>query len=167
MMTHVDVDRGHVGAKRVSYQKRTFRDIALKILVDNPDEPVENLAEDFIQLLIKDHDALRSLAIYGLTNVRLSLTPIRGGLPRTPAVVTEKEVIDKAATEITNKITANLMQFVMPSGKTLAQSTGAECDKVGGWFKIVAKRVGPQGIVGKKLNELELQKLLKESQRKK
>src|SRR6516165_1459642 len=106
-MVYADVDRGKVGAKRASYQKRNFRDIALKLLIDNPDLDVESLANEFTELLTKDQDAFRSLAIYGLQNVKHSLTPIRGGLPRTSAIVTENEIIHQAATTITKKVTDN------------------------------------------------------------
>jgi hypothetical protein len=165
-MTYTEsVDLGVRGSKRASFQKRNYRDLALKILVANPDEDVENLVEEFMEMLIKDNDAFRSLAIYGLQNVKTALHPLRASSPRTSPQATEKQIIEGQAAEITKKITANLLQFMMPSGKTLAQSTGAECNKVGGWFKTIGQRVGRTGVVGDKLTENDLQKLFKSSQR--
>jgi hypothetical protein len=164
-MTHTDVDLGIRGAKRASYQKRNFRDLALKVLIDNPDEEVENLVDDFIEMLHKDADSFRSLAIYGLQNVKTSLHPIRGRPLYSPPKNLEKQIIEEQAATITKKITDNLMQFMMPTGKTLEQSTGAECNQVGGWFKVIGKKIGIRGIVGQKLTEGDLQKLFKESQR--
>jgi hypothetical protein len=116
-------------------------------------------------MLMKDSDSLRSLAVYGLQNVKTSLHPIRGRPGYSPSANLEKQIIENQATEITKKITSNLMKFMMPTGKMLEQSTGLECDQVGGWFKLVGKKVGRQGIVGQKLTENDLQKLFKESQR--
>jgi hypothetical protein len=165
-MTYTEsVDLGVRGSKRASFQKRNYRDLALKILIANPDEDVENLVEEFMEMLTKDTDAFRSLAIYGLQNVKTALHPVRAPSPRTSPQATEKQIIEGQAAEITKKITDNLMQFMMPSGKTLADSTGAECDKVGGWFKVIGKKVGRQGVVGQKLSEEDLQKLFKGSQR--
>jgi hypothetical protein len=164
-MAYTDVDRGAIGAKRSSYQKRNFRDLALKLLVDNPENDVESLASEFMEMLLKDREAFRSLSVYGLQNVKHSLHPLRtpfreSDLHTTPAAL-EKQILEQQASEITKKITDNLMQFVMPTGKTLGESTGTECNQVGGWFKKIGAKVGPRGIVSKKLTEADLQKMFK------
>jgi hypothetical protein len=160
-----EINKGQKGAKRSSYQKRNFRELALKLLIDHTSEDVEDLVDEFVEMLLKDKEAFRSLAIYGLQNVKTSLHPLRGNIPRIPPRVLAQEMVEQQATEITKKITNNLLQFIMPSGKTLAQSTGAECNKVGGWFKTIGQRIGRTGIVGDKLTENDLQKMFKGSQR--
>jgi hypothetical protein len=167
-MTYTDsaISKGEKGAKRTSFQPRNYRDLALRILTANPDAEVEDIVDEFVERLLQDKDSLRSLAVYGLQNVKTALHPVRVVRSELPSQLTiEKQILEQQATEITKKITSNLLQFIMPSGKTLAQSTGAECNKIGGWFKTIGRKVGHQGIVGQKLTEGDLQKLFKESQR--
>jgi hypothetical protein len=54
-----------------------------------------------------------------------------------------------------------LLSITMPSGKTLAQSTGAECVRAGGWFAAIGKRIKPSEIVGSVLDEQALQRMFK------
>jgi hypothetical protein len=54
------------------------------------------------------------------------------------------------------KIVGRLLDLVMPNGKTLAGSTGAECRKTGGWFMAIAQKVGPRQHVGDILDEAEV-----------
>jgi hypothetical protein len=49
-----------------------------------------------------------------------------------------------------------LMEWVMPSGKRLGDYTGKECAAEGGWLTAVSERIGPRGVVRKKLSEQDL-----------
>lgn len=160
-MPELEINRGTHGAKRASFQKTSYRDIALKLLLANPDEEVEDIAEEFVVALLADRDALTSLAIYGLANVKASIVRPVAPVTRRSVAPTRERVIEREATKITKRIVENLLDFPMPGGKTLAQSTGAECTKAGGWLVKVGKRVGPRGIVGDMLSNAELKKLLK------
>lgn len=64
-----------------------------------------------------------------------------------------KEVIKARATQIV------LLEMIMPNGKPLADCTGQECAKAGGWLCRVAMKIGPDERVGDALSENELRKL--------
>lgn len=52
-----------------------------------------------------------------------------------------------------------LLDMVLPTGKKLRDSTGAECAKAGGFFSEVARYLKPSEVVDKHLNEAELQNI--------
>lgn len=52
-----------------------------------------------------------------------------------------------------------LSDMMMPNGKRLAECTGAECSKMGGWLRNVSKRVEGEQTVGAVLSECDLQRL--------
>jgi hypothetical protein len=54
-----------------------------------------------------------------------------------------------------------LMEWLMPNGKALGDCTGAECARMGGWHRAIAKRVAPRQIVRKVLSEDDVQALWK------
>ena len=53
-----------------------------------------------------------------------------------------------------------LLNLVLPSGKMLKDSTGAECAGAGGWYTKIASRVAPDEVVGNVLSEEQLRKIL-------
>jgi hypothetical protein len=58
-----------------------------------------------------------------------------------------------------------LLELMTPCGKALGECTGAECARMGGWYREVAKRVAPGKIVVKVLSEDEVQALWKAAKR--
>lgn len=52
-----------------------------------------------------------------------------------------------------------LLDLELPNGKTLRQSTGAECAKAGGFFAEVAKHIKATEVVDKHLTETDLQNI--------
>jgi hypothetical protein len=52
------------------------------------------------------------------------------------------------------------MNLVMPNGKMLKDSTGAECASAGGWYTKISSRVAPEEVVGNVLSEEQLRKIL-------
>ena len=148
------IDRGHIGSKRSSWAKLHYRDLALKVCQEHSESSVEDLAQFFLDELRNHPEFLDSIAIYVMANVKASLTPPRSK-PRSDLSL-EQEVIKSVAQKAKEMI---LMELQMPSGKTLGESTGAECLKTGGWLNAVGKKVGKTGIVGKKLKEAELKKI--------
>lgn len=153
-MQEQPMDKGHQGAKRSSWSKLHFRDLALKVCQENPDLSVEDLALVFIEELGKFPGYMESIAVYIIANVKASLTPPRAA----PSTSMMTRVVKQAAGLV-------LMQLQMPSGKTLEKSSGAECIKAGGWFVKVGMKVGPRGIVGMKLGEKDLRAMLEKSKK--
>ena len=138
-------DLGRQGAKRSSWTKVHYRDLALKVCHENPDADVEELAEIFLAALEKHPEFMESIAIYIMANIRAALTP-----RSQPVTDLETRVIKQVAAKV-------LMKLPMPGGKTLGQSTGAECIKAGGWLAAVGHKIGRRNIVGEKLKEKDLQ----------
>lgn len=151
------IDRGKQGNKRASWDKVHYRDLALRLCEENPGESIENLAELFLDQLKRYPAYMHSIAIYVMANTRASLVPRTGSSGSDLGV--EKRVIRKVASKVMNK----LMSLQLPSGKTLAESTGEECIRLGGWFGNIGRCIGAKDIVGEKLSEGDLEKLWKKS----
>ena len=145
---------GRLGSKRSSWSRVHYRDLALKICQDHPEFSVEALAQVFSDAVIKHPEFMESISIYIMANIRAALTP-RNGQAR------GGNIEDRVVKQVAAKAMTALMILPMPSGKTLGQSTGEECIKVGGWLERVGKRVGPRGIVGRMLSEKDLQAMWK------
>lgn len=160
-----ELHKGRKGAKRSSWAKLHFRDLALQVCKDNPqlveEDNIEALAALFLGEVRKNPGYLESISIYIMANVKASLEA-RPYTPRTPA---QRASMEKAVeNSVINKVTARvLMKFRMPNGKTLEQSTFAECATAGGWLTKVSEFGEPAEIVGQKLSEAQLRRLLKDS----
>jgi hypothetical protein len=164
MTLQENLEKGQQGAKRSSWKKLHFRDLALKVCEQHRDADVEQLATLFLNELEQYPGYMESIAVYIMANVRSSLAPRSGRSGRSGRVIPsslagiEQRVVAKTAARV-------LMKLIMPNGKTLAQSTGAECKRAGGWLVAVGEKIGDRGVVGKKLKEQDLLKLFKSVQR--
>lgn len=58
------------------------------------------------------------------------------------------------------QIVGKALELVMPNGKALAQCTGGECLRFGGWLARVGEVVGPNRLVGDVLGEKDLVKMV-------
>lgn len=159
MSMEPDIDRGHTGAKRSSWKKIHFRDLALKVCEEHQGAAIEELAEAFLEELQRYPDYMGSIAIYIMANIRASLEPGRSHRPRSSI---EETVLKSVTAKVTTRV---LMSLEMPGGKTLGQSTGAECIQAGGWLIKVGKHVGPAGIVGERVTEKQLMRMFKEAKK--
>jgi hypothetical protein len=76
------------------------------------------------------------------------------------AMVTKgvKQLTAKIEQEAAKKARIILMDMILPTGKRLGDSTGAECISCGGWLKSVGDKIGPDAIVEASITEDELQK---------
>jgi hypothetical protein len=149
-----EFNKGRMGAKRSSWAKVHYRDLGLKVYEAHPNAEVEDLAQWFLEELEKHPEFLQSIAVYIMANVKSALSVPRARPRNTQAL--ETEIIHSIAEKT---VTVVLMSLTLPSGKTLAASTGAECNAAGGWLARIGERVGPAGIVGECLTEAELQKM--------
>jgi hypothetical protein len=159
MSLEAELDKGHSGAKRSSWKKIHFRDLALKVCEENPEAGIEELADAFLVQLKRYPDYMESIAVYIMANIKASLEPGRSRRPR-------KEIGDAVLRGVAGKVAARvLMTLPMPSGKTLGQSTGRECTQAGGWLVNVGERVGPAGIVSEHISEKQLAKMFRDAGR--
>lgn len=159
MTMQENLNKGHQGAKRSSWTRLHYRDLALKICEKHPDADVEKLAKLFLNELTRHPGYMDSIAIYIMANIKAALNPSRFVRGKTKAPM-EQALVQRVVNRTAARVL--LMTMQMPGGKTLAQSTGAECKKAGGWLTEVGKRVGDKGIVGEKLTEADLLKLFRE-----
>ncbi len=93
---------------------------------------------------------------------RMSSTYKAVGTENNYAVVREArqrqraQVYTKLKSRIANVV---LLDLMLPSGKTLRESTGAECKRAGGFFDLVASHLKPTQVVDKHLSESDLRNL--------
>ena len=130
MSMHEGMDLGHQGAKRSSWAKMHYRDLALKICEEHPKLGVEQLAELLMDELKKYPDYMPSIAIYIMANIKAALTYKNRDSGSEPLPSLERRIIKQVAA----KAMTALLAMQMPNGKTLAKSTGAECIAAGGWL---------------------------------
>ena len=151
------IDKVQSGAKRSSWKKVHFRDLGLKVCEDNPGASVEELAQLFLDEINRFPEYLDSIAVYVMANVRASLTAGKSRMP--PARPEENQtVIENLAKRVAARA---LLDFELPSGILLRHARGSDCTKAGGWLTAVGEKVGPKGIVGKKMTERDLRQLFK------
>ncbi len=88
-------------------------------------------------------------------SVTLAATPAQEARVEKAAA---KRVESKArvAVEVKRLKTVLLMNLTLPTGKTLRESTGAECAKAGGFYLEVSRYLKPTEVVDKHLDEEEL-----------
>jgi hypothetical protein len=69
----------------------------------------------------------------------------------------------RETSEETGEIVKILLDLTLPGGKALRDATFAECRQAGGFFTRIAKLGKPDEIVGKKLTDAQVAKVLKAS----
>lgn len=150
-MTHIDP--GSLGAKRATFRSANPRRTLREIIDRNPDFDEKGWREQFWDLIkddLSDSGDLKACIEYWLDNNLRSLMPQlhRGSTSRT-----------STASEIEKETNRLLLQLVMPNGKRLAECTGSDCVRFGGWYSAIAALVPPDQIVGVHLDEQKLQQL--------
>jgi hypothetical protein len=154
-MTSMEV--GSYGATRQSWRSKNPRDALKKLIDSNPTSDQLELLNEFEKIARSDDGYLSVIIEYWFTNNFRSLT--------THSVVDAKRQrakLAKASAHLTKKIKEKveieLLKLIMPNGKPLAQCTGLECVKFGGWLSNIGKRVGAKNV-GDVLTESELRDL--------
>lgn len=167
------LNTGINGAKVQSWKSANPRDILKRLMEENPQmEKPALLAALRHELLAEDRiEYLDAVIEYWFSNNYQSLVAPRTSAPRvsaprpSPAVAKaarQKEVVTlkkNLERHIEEKVEERLLDFIMPSGKTLRDSTGADCAKAGGWFTKIAGAVGARQRVGNVLSEEQVRKL--------
>lgn len=116
----------------------------------------EDDAEDFLETIVEYWFANNYQSLVAATIQRSRATREEALAESAPMVATMtaaiKERIAEAATVV-------LSEMTMPNGKRLADCTGGECARMGGWLRSVGRRVGSEQTVGAVLAEADLKVL--------
>jgi hypothetical protein len=155
----MEINLGVTGAKRTSFREPNPRDLLRELMEKNPKADEARIRKLFTEAIEEKPEYLPTIIEYFLTNAYRSLTRERDDLSGRSRQEAREQV-----EEMKGKIIGRLLDLIMPSGKALAQSTGAECAKAGGWFATIAAKVGPSQVVGNVLSEHDLHKLFKRAQ---
>jgi hypothetical protein len=145
---------GVKGHTRSTWRDTThLRGVLLKLVTQHPDASRDELEAMYLAKVRKVSalvdEALRRAFDNDLSGIQRLL-----GKRRQPA---SQNVVAAAAERLATVV---LLDLMMPNGKRLRDSTGKECRQTGGWLIKVADRVGDRGVVGAKLSEAEVAKIL-------
>ena len=160
------------GAKAQSARKDNPKGLLQQIIEDNPNAGKPKLLAMIRGELMKDGNVefLDAVIEYWFTNMYASLTTEVdcGGktpdpVPAPPARRADPQERERAKVEqrarveaIKQKAIIVFMDMMLPTGKSLRESTGKECAKAGGMYAKIAERVKPNQKVGQALSEADL-----------
>lgn len=168
-MTQLDV--GERGAKRQSWHRANPRDLLKRIIEANPGAAEAQLQKLFLRTLKDEEDEyFETIVDYWFGNNYRSLVhpvghPPSRSKPAHAAALKETSAIVKEAVigHVNRKATLLLLDLVLPTGKKLRNSTGADiadlATKIGGWFVLIAEKVNPGQKVGDVLSEEQVRAL--------
>lgn len=166
-MTHIDT--GITGAKRQSWKHENPRDILISIIDEHPSAAKEKLLEVFTQTVLEKgrRGLLETIIEYWFANNLQSLllgdSKLKEQFSKPQRIAKLKEQIRERI-----KIAAGvvLLDMILPNKKRLRDCSGAECAAVGGWLSVVATKMSPSDIVGKKFSEQDVRAMLAEISKK-
>jgi uncharacterized protein YfaP (DUF2135 family) len=164
------LNTGILGAKVQSWKSANPRDILKRLMEENPrmEKPAllaalrhELLSEDRIEYLDAVIEYWFSNNYHSLVAPRVSATRPSPAVAKAAKQEKIAAIRQKVERHIEEKVEARLLDFIMPSGKTLRDSTGADCAKAGGWLTKIAGKVNARQRVGNVLSEEQVRKLFK------
>lgn len=160
------IDVGTYGAKRQSMKRGSPRDLLKRLIEENSGLGEPDILKLFRSEVLDNPDMVDAIVEYWYANNYRSLTirPVASEV-KTKARVEAKVQTAKRVEVLTQVVKARaqrmvLLDWVMPSGKPLRDSTGKDCAKAGGWLAKIAAKIKPNEIVGKALSEAQVRKLL-------
>lgn len=160
-MTDVHINPGVRGQTRSTWRDEThLRGVLLRLLAENPEAERDELEAMYLAKTEMVPKLIEEALRRAFDNDWNGLQKPKRLRPR-PTVEEMAEAKAKVAATVENIKALVLLDLVQPNGKKLRDCTGAECRKTGGWLVNVAKRVGDDGVVGAKLNEVEVAAIFK------
>lgn len=148
---------------RIRWETHNPRALLWQLKQDNPKATDDELLTIFRTRVLADQEYLTAVIDYFFVNASRAWREIRGeNRPGPEKVRDTKQKQQKAVAAIRETIAINakkmvLMDLLLPHGKTLAESTGKECmklgPKVGTWLTTIGALVPPTKQVGKTLTE--------------
>jgi hypothetical protein len=165
-MTHVDT--GITGAKRQSWKHDNPREVLISIIDQHPSAAKEELLEIFTQSVLEKgrRTLLETIIEYWFANNLHSLLNSDSGLRKQFSAPQVSKIKEQIRERIKIAVGVVLMDMILPNKKRLRDCSGAECSAVGGWLSVVATRMSPSEIVGKKFSEEDVRAMLKEISKK-
>jgi hypothetical protein len=164
-MTETDINLGMTGAKRQTWNEANPRALLEVLIAEHPGASRTRLLKLFRARLKEDdgEDYVDVIVEYWFTNNIRSMTSSLTDEERKEKAAARKRKVDALAAELKKRIEVKaqivLLDMVMPSGKPLRDSTGAECKLAGGWLARLASRMQPDELVGENATEEDLQNL--------
>jgi hypothetical protein len=148
MAEYQDIEKGVTGAKVQSWEKHNARELLARIVADNPGVDDEVLFHAFTA---ESGPYFMEIQRYWFANNLRALkprpTPIAKSVDR---VAAQEHFVAKAKDRAVKLV---LLDYVLPNGKMLRDSTFGECAKAGGWLSELAKKGQPNEKVGAVLDE--------------
>ena len=172
----VDVYPGVTGAKRSTWRAANPRKLLREIMDANPDKSEEEWRELFLRTIFdelqkiiggdveKEESLLWAVIAYWLDNNIRSLIGRKIDEASVKPSSREREasvdaITGKLKDAVKREAEIMLLSMLTPNGKALGQCTGEECSHFGGWFRKVARAVGPSRLVGDVLSESQLKEM--------
>jgi hypothetical protein len=160
-MTHIDT--GTQGAKRQSWHHGP-RELLLQIIDEMGVDDHGALLEEFYARTEATTPIQKALADYFFSNHLHYLLRQRSGGPSAGGMRVVRAKARARAEQVSKiivkrvKLAADqmLLDWVLPSGKPLRDSTGGECLAFGGWLSTVGSRMKPDQTVGEVFKEKQL-----------
>ncbi len=147
------------GGPAISKTERvSAANVMFSIIDEMPDATSGQCVTAFYERLRDDEDYVKAALIHlGYS----TFYNIRRNSPAAQKKATKRAAqIRQTATKLAGAIrSAILLETVMPNGKPLAECTGKECAKFGGWLSKIAAKIRPADKVGAVLSEVQVRKL--------
>ena len=158
------VEEGTQGAFRQTWRKGNPRSLLKTIMEKNPNLNPGALYNIFWQEIEDDKEILRNIAGYWLDHNYQSLKAAAEPQQKpttSSSSPPEKEPSsgERLRRRIQYETRIILLELIMPNDKRLADCTGAECGKFGGWLFALSKKVPTNKTVGTTLTEDEVYQL--------
>lgn len=170
--THVEA--GVTGAKRQSWRKGNPRDVLARLITDNPEASESEITDLMWQIVRHNTEQLGTIFEYWFANNYRSLKAKANpsGPTKTSAETEERkaeteerkaetaaataaavskiseQIEEKIAEKVESRVRIVLLAMVLPTGKTVRESTREELAELGGWTQRVAEHMRPGQTVG-------------------
>lgn len=125
-----------------------------RLVEASPGSSPEQIGRSLLDEVREDDDLLLPILIYWVRHNMRALSAEPTQIKEKATKRRKRESAVRKKVESRAKII--FMQMIAPNGKILADCTGKECSKFGGFFSAVGKEVKPTETVGGALSEQQL-----------
>lgn len=162
-----ELNIGKIGAIRQTWRDKSVREILVDIIAESPNGPLSKWRSAFREAIRADDDYFNAVCDYAFDN---SVKAIQEAQSReAPSATKVAERAEKRAVEAREhaervqsiKDQIILLNQEMPNGKRMRYCTGREMATFGAGYQRIAKMVGPNAMVGSKLNEQQVRKAMR------